>query len=322
MEKEKSTMKWYDSGKILTCLIIGVIALIILCSQSFAIGSGNSFAMFRSVINHNSIYLLVIVYFIALQTYFGKRNFNYLNLFLIIIYSLATITSFLTVLQSFSLNTIIVFSINLIIIIYLFHTMFRDTRVWRDYKLGNSPFNELSNELYFYIILVLSLFSLTVNLVSTVVISGVIISILDTLYLILFARYIYLYREYLDIHKKDSDNKGNFDEIKESIKNTVLETQEKVNKIIDEYEIDNKVDKIKDSVKNGLEDLSENIKDIVDKNSIDKSSNIKENDNNEKITEDKDKKVNNKNRNNNNKNKTGKKNNTISDTNKKKGDNK
>lgn len=263
MKNNNSHIEWYNSGNNITSLIIGIIALIILCSQSFAIGSANSLDLFRSVINHNSIYLLVIIYFIALKSYFGKRNFNYLNLFLMIIYLLATITSLLTIVQSFSLNTIISFSINLIILIYLFHTMFRDTRVWKDYKLGNSPFNEISNELYFYIILVLSLFLLTVNLISTVIISGVIIAILDTIYIILFARYIFLYREFLDSHKKDVNNSGNFDEIKETIKNTMDNVNNKVNEIIEESEIDEKIDKIKEDIIDTVDNTRKKLNEVV-----------------------------------------------------------
>ena len=71
MSKKKNTeIKWFDSGNIITSFIIGIIALIIICSQSFAVSSNNTFQMFGSVINHNSIYLLVVVYFIILK----KKN--------------------------------------------------------------------------------------------------------------------------------------------------------------------------------------------------------------------------------------------------------
>lgn len=266
MKKEdiNNSLSWYDSGNIVTSLIISVILLIIVCSQSFAISGDNSLALFGSVINHNSIYLLVLVYFIFLKTTFGKKYFNYLNVCLIFIYFIATFTSLLTVVQSFSLNAILIFAINFVLVVYLFHTMFRDTLVWNEFKLGNSPFNEIDNELYFYIIVVLSVFLLAVNLISTVVVSGVIISILDAIYTFLFSRYIFLYGSYLNLKNKDSDNCGNFDEIKENIKDAVDEVSEKINNFVDEVKIDEKVDAVKEKVENGTKEIKKTLDTLVD----------------------------------------------------------
>lgn len=250
---EKKNIKWYESGNAITNLIIGVILIIIVCSQSFAVvGKNNSLSIFSSVINHNSIYLLALVYFILLKTKFGKKNFNYLNIFLIIVYFLASVTSLLTLIQSFTLNTILSFFVNVVLIIYLFHTMFRDTSVWKDIKLGNSPFNELKNDNYYYTLFILVVISLIVNLISTVVVSGLFISLFDAIYILLFGRYIYLYREYLDYNNIDSDNKGNFDNIRENISNDLTEVREsfedigevitkKTNEILDKTDIDEKV---------------------------------------------------------------------------------
>lgn len=260
---KKSDIKWYDNAGIITSLIIGIIALIILASQSFAVSGESSLALFGSVINHNSIYLLVVIYFIVLKTYFGKRYFNYINLILVFLYLLATCTSFLTVIQSFSLNTVVTFAMNFVIVIYLIHTMFRDTRIWSDYKMGNSPFNELSNDWYFYTLVVLSLFLLAINLVSTVVIGGVVISVLDSVYIMLFARYIYLYRNYLDSREIDADNDGNFDAMRENIKNTVDEVSNKVNEFVEKNEIDERIDEIKDKVVEGTNEIREKVSDLI-----------------------------------------------------------
>lgn len=260
---KKSDIKWYDNANIVTSLIIGIIALIILASQSFAVSGESSLALFGSVINHNSIYLLVVIYFIVLKTHFGKRYFNYINLILVFLYLLATCTSFLTVIQSFSLNTVVTFAMNFVIVIYLIHTMFRDTRIWSDYRIGNSPFNELSNDWYFYTLVVLSLFLLTINLVSTVVIGGVVISVLDSVYIMLFARYIYLYRNYLDSREIDADNDGNFDTIKENIKNTVDEVANKVNEFVEKNEISEKIDELKDKVVEETNEIKEKVSDYI-----------------------------------------------------------
>ena len=80
MKKEKK-VEWYNSGHIITTLIISVILLIVVVSQSYA--NGNISISISSIINHNSFYLLVLVYFILLKFRVGKKYFNYLNLFLI-----------------------------------------------------------------------------------------------------------------------------------------------------------------------------------------------------------------------------------------------
>lgn len=285
MEKhKKEEIKWYESGNVITSLIIGIILVTIICSQSFAVvGKSSSLSIFSSVINHNSIYLLVLIYFALLKTKSGKKYFNYLNVFLMIIYFLATITSLLTLIQSFSLNTILGFLINLVLIIYLFHTMFRDTLVWKEMKLGNSPFNELSNDNYYYTLIILVVFSLVVNLISTVVISGLFVSIFDALYILLFGRYIYLYRDYLDYNKIDSDNKGNFDEIKENISNDLKDARDminevgeniskKTNEILDKTDID---EKVVDTVRKVKDKVSEGIDSTVKKNTKTKKNSEK-----------------------------------------------
>lgn len=293
-KSKKKELKWYESGNIITSLIVGVILLIVICSQAFAVSGDGSLALFGSIINHNSIYLLVIVYFALIKLRIGKKYFNYLNVFLIFIYLLATVTSLLTLVQFFSLNTTLTFILNFVFLIYLFHTMFRDTRIWKDFNLGDSPFNELSNEWYFYTLIVLSLFLLAVNLISTVVIGGVVISILDTIYIVLFGRYIFLYREYLDYKKKDINNKGNFDEIKENIKKTVddvtdkvvestNELKDKVNDFIENNELDDKFEEVKDKVVEGTNELKDKISKNVSNDSV-KARNHNKKKNNSKST--------------------------------------
>lgn len=223
-------IEWYNSGNAIINIIIAIIIIIIICSQSFA-NNEFSIVLFSSVINRNSIYLLVLIYFILLKTSFGRRYFNYLNVFLIFIYLIGTITSLLTMIQFFSLNTVLNFLVNIFLLIYSSHTFFRDTVIWREFHFYNSPFNELTNESSLYSIIVIAVFSLAVNLISTVDVSGVAISTLNAIFIILLGRYIFLYRDYLDKKKLDSNNAGNFDDIKTKIQ-TVLDKTDLDDKII------------------------------------------------------------------------------------------
>ena len=230
---KKENVEWYDNPKLISNLMIFLIFSIIVCSQSFAIGDGNSLKLFGSIINHNTVYMLVLIYFLSLKTGFGKKYFNYFNLFLIFIYLVCSITSFLTVIQDFSLTAVLSFCVIFVLFIYMIHTFLRDTRLWKDFNMGDSPFNELSNDWYFYTLIVLSTSLLIVKLISTLLFSGVILAIFDCLYIVLFGRYIFLYRDYLDFRKKDLNNDGNFDEIKDFVKDTVEEAANKIKKVID-----------------------------------------------------------------------------------------
>ena len=242
MEKEK----WYNNGSIITTLIIVVIFAIILASQSFAIGTTFSLTLLGSVINHNSTYLFVLMYFILLKFSFGKKYFNYLSLILIFLYGISTITSLLTLVGAFSLDTVLEFAINFTICAYLIHTMLRGTILWKEFRLGNSPFNEFTNDGSFYIVIVLSVFLLIVKLISTVELKGVCISILDCIYVILLGKYIFLYRKYLDQEKIDFINEGNFDEVRKVVDDSIEVVKDKTEELLDKTDIDEKLIEVKD----------------------------------------------------------------------------
>lgn len=268
---KNSSLKWYDNAHFVTNLIIVIISIFIIASQSLANGE-LSFALFSSVINHNSIYILVLLYFILLKFSFGKKIFNYMNVILVFIYLITTTTSLFTIVQSFSLYTVLTFIINFVFLIYMSHTLFRDSRIWREFSFSKSPFNELTNDWYFSAIVILTIFLLLVNLISTVVFSGVVVSILDSMYYILLGRYIFLYREYLDKKKLDSNNAGNFDEVREKVQEVLDKTDiddkivngvKNIHDKIDNFVSTNEIDKKIDSVKEKVIDVSSNINDKV-----------------------------------------------------------
>lgn len=207
--------KWYNNAGIITSAIIVAILMSIVCSNSFMTVKDNYLSILSGVINHNSIYILVLVYFVLLKMRFGKKYFNYLNVILVFIYFIATVTSVLTLVQSFSLNTLLSALENIVLFIYILHTLLRDTHIWIDYKLEESPFNEIKNESYYYTLCVLAVIILIVNLISTVVISGLFISLFDAIYILLFGRFIYLYHEYLDFQKINKVNKRGRKKVKE-----------------------------------------------------------------------------------------------------------
>lgn len=250
LEKKQIEIEWYDNPLIVTNIIIGLIAIIIILSQSFAINNNLSTqAILRSIINHNSIYLIVLVYFVALKTNIGKKYFDFLNIFLIILYFLTAITSVLTLFQSFSLESLIGCLLQIVLFVYLFHTLLRRTRVWKDFHLKKSPFNEIKNDSYFYIVMILAIILLAIDLIATTTFDGTVLALLDAIYIILFARYVYLYGCFLDNKEKKINTTTSVEEIKEKV--------ELVKDKLDEV-----VDDIQDTVEESIHTIVEKVDDI------------------------------------------------------------
>ena len=255
MEKEKSDVRiaWYDNPGIITNIIIGLIAVIILLSQSFAINNNlSTHEILSSIINHNSVYLIVLVYFVALKTNIGKRYFDFLNIFLVLLYFITGITSFLTIFQSFSLEALVACALHLTLFVYLFHTLFRRTRVWKEFHLNKSPFNEIKNDAYFYAISVLTIFLLALDLIVTTTPDGAILSILDASYMLAFARYVFLYGCFVDNKERKINPTTSMEEVREALN----DLGEKVGDV---------VDNVADIVEDTVDQVEKKINDVVEK---------------------------------------------------------
>ena len=255
MEEEKIGVRiaWYDNPGIITNIIIGLIAVIILLSQSFAINNNlSTHEILSSIINHNSVYLIVLVYFVALKTNIGKRYFDFLNIFLVLLYFITGITSFLTIFQSFSLEALVACALHLTLFVYLFHTLFRRTRVWKEFHLNKSPFNEIKNDAYFYAISVLTIFLLALDLIVTTTPDGAILSILDASYMLAFARYVFLYGCFVDNKERKINPTTSMEEVREALN----DLGEKVGDV---------VDNVADIVEDTVDQVEKKINDVVEK---------------------------------------------------------
>ena len=210
MEKEKKEARWYDNSNILTTVSITLLALIIILSQSYAVKNNLSTNdILRNLLNHNTLYIIGLIYFIPLKTKAGKKYFNYLNLFLILIYAIFSTTSVLSIIRSFGLTSLINLGINIVFLVYMVHVFLKKTRFWKDFRLEKSPFNEIKNEHYFYTQVVLAIVLFTVDLIYSTNVDGIVLSIVVMLYTILLSRYIYTYQVYLDNSKDIKKNNPN-----------------------------------------------------------------------------------------------------------------
>lgn len=258
-EKQKIQIEWYDNPGTITNLIVIFSVVSIILSQSFAINNNLSTAeILRSIINHNSLYFIMLVYFVALKTKIGKRYFDFFNVFLILFYFITSITSILTIFQSFSLEALFGCALYLALFVYLFHTMFRRSRIWKEYHLDKSPFNEIKNDVYFATIFMLTIVLCAVDLIVTTTLDGTILTCLDTAFLLLFDRYIFLYGCFLDNKEKKINPTTSIEEVKEVFKDATAKIGEVVDDISDSASII--ISQVQDKIEDTFDNTEENTK--------------------------------------------------------------
>lgn len=194
--KEKD---FFDSPSMITYILIGLLVVLIILSQSFAIQSHMAAGdIFRSIINHNSIYLVSLIYFILIRVKFGKKYFDYLNVVMFVFYLLTTFASLFTIFQSFGFDSILNLAFNVLITLYFGYSFFTSTVIGKDLRLSDSPLAEINNGQYYYLLIGIIAISLIVSLVSVNSFEDVVVYLLEAIYQFMFVRYIYLYKEYIE----------------------------------------------------------------------------------------------------------------------------
>ena len=222
---------FFDSPNMITFIITGLLVVLIILSQSFAIQSHlGASDIFRSIINHNSIYLVSLFYFILIKVKFGKRYFDYLNVVMFVFYLLTTFASLFTIFQSFGFDSILNLSFNVLVTLYFGYSFFTNTVVGRDLKLSNSPLAEIKNDQYYYLLMGIIGVSLIVSLISASSFENVVVYLLEAIYKLLFVRYIYLYKEYIDHKELDSEVEEKVKDNKDTVKEEKSEAVKKVRK--------------------------------------------------------------------------------------------
>jgi uncharacterized membrane protein len=206
--KNNKEKDWFDSPRMVTYVIIGLLIVLIILSQSFAINSqlGTS-DIIRSILNHNSIYVLTLIYFVMLHFKVGKKYFDHLNVIMLVFFGLITLASMFTVFQSFGLASLLQLGINILFTVYFLYAFISNTVIGKELHLSTSVIVELKNEQYFYLITTLLVIHLVVALINSTSFESIVISLLEVLFYFLFARYISLYKEYGDMKVSSSKKK-------------------------------------------------------------------------------------------------------------------
>ena len=206
--KNNKEKDWFDSPRMVTYVIIGLLIVLIILSQSFAINSQLGTAdIIRSILNHNSIYVLTLIYFVMLHFKVGKKYFDHLNVIMLVFFGLITLASMFTVFQSFGLASLLQLGINILFTVYFLYAFISNTVIGKELHLSTSVIVELKNEQYFYLITTLLVIHLVVALINSTSFESIVISLLEVLFYFLFARYISLYKEYDDMKVSSSKKK-------------------------------------------------------------------------------------------------------------------
>lgn len=206
--KDSKEKDWFDSPRLVTYVIIGLLVVLIILSQSFAINSQlGTTDIIRSILNHNSIYVLTLIYFALLHFKVGKKYFDHLNVIMLIFFGLITLASMFTVFQSFGLASLLQLGINMLFTVYFLYAFISNTVIGKELHLSTSVIVELKNEQYFYLITTLLVIHLVVALINSTSFESIVISLLEVLFYFLFARYISLYKEYDDMKVSSSKKK-------------------------------------------------------------------------------------------------------------------
>ena len=206
--KDSKEKDWFDSPRLVTYVIIGLLVVLIILSQSFAINSQlGTTDIIRSILNHNSIYVLTLIYFALLHFKVGKKYFDHLNVIMLIFFGLITLASMFTVFQSFGLDSLLQLGINILFTVYFLYAFISNTLIGKELHLSTSVIVELKNEQYFYLITTLLVIHLVVALINSTSFESIVISLLEVLFYFLFARYISLYKEYDDMKVSSSKKK-------------------------------------------------------------------------------------------------------------------
>ncbi len=194
MKKEKN-IKYYSNPNIIVNSIIIVLIIGMIFSQTFLIDNtiDSMFESIVSVINHNSINILILAYFIALKFKVGKVNFNYFNIFLTILYLIISITSVLALIQNITLISILTLIIHIIILLYIINSLFIETKIWEVYKLDKSFLNTITNTNYFNSVIIISIILVSVSLITIERVELLVLTVIDSLIFVLIARYLFLY---------------------------------------------------------------------------------------------------------------------------------
>lgn len=185
-EKELEKVSFLNNSSIITYILIGLLLF------NLVFSCYNNTSSFIGFILSNIVNIVLLIYFVTIQSKFGKTNFKYFNYLVLLFLFIMFIKVFLNIFVSFNISNL--FNI---ISLFLLVIFFVKSFIKNDYDILDS----IENKGYFYYIVGSSFISFLfkqISLISYIDPLTIILSIVDLLIIVFFSRYIYLYLEHKD----------------------------------------------------------------------------------------------------------------------------
>lgn len=194
---DRKEKEWYDDANIVTSVLIGILILILIISQAFAIRHQMGIDyMLRSLFNYNTVYVFFLSYFVLLKTKVGKRYFQLMNVILIILEVLVLFGSILNVIQFFGLGTLFHLIMNLVLLTYMGYVLLKETKIWELFHFDGLQLHLIKNNQFFTALSFINIIILVIELIDSIEFDHVVLKLMECIYMIGFARYLYLYQDY------------------------------------------------------------------------------------------------------------------------------
>lgn len=201
---DRKEKEWYDDANVVTSLLIGILILILIISQAFAIRHQMGIDyMLRSLFNYNTIYVFFLSYFVLLKTKVGKRYFQLMNVILTVLEVLVLFGSILNVIQFFGLGTLFNLIMNIVLLTYMGYVLLRETKIWDLFHFEGLQLHLIKNSQFFTALSFINIIILVIELINSIEFDHVVLKLMECIYMIGFARYLYLYQDYQEKKERE-----------------------------------------------------------------------------------------------------------------------
>ncbi len=193
VDKEIKGIAFLNSPRQITnALIIGLlIYMLFSIADNYVSNNG-----LLDLIGNSFFYIYLTIYFLLLKTQFGQERFSYMNVILGALLGIHLIGSLFNILTTFNFTMIFNLVVDLLLFIYFISSFFKKYLNKIEWIKG------MNNKIIFYILCIVILIFyllLLIKYVSVLPVLKILRYIVELFVLLLFSRYIYLYKKFKEM---------------------------------------------------------------------------------------------------------------------------
>lgn len=193
VDKEIKGIAFLNSPRQITnALIIGLlIYMLFSIADNYVSNNG-----LLDLIGNSFFYIYLTIYFLLLKTQFGQERFSYMNVILGALLGIHLIGSLFNILTTFNFTMIFNLVVDLLLFIYFISSFFKKYLNKIEWIKG------MNNKIIFYILCIVILIFyllLLIKYVSVLPVLKILRYIVELFILLLFSRYIYLYKKFKEM---------------------------------------------------------------------------------------------------------------------------